>query len=366
MFSDFLPFLLMVLVQAGYAGMNITSKLALDAGMKPLVLVTYRQIFATFAILPFAYFLEWKTRPKITKSIVFQILLCSLTGATGNQVLYFIGLAYSTPTIGCALTNLLPAVTFVLAAIFGQEFVRIKTRPGQAKVFGTALCVGGAMLLSFYNGNMIPVPNSGIHWNYADRMSQRNAGGQSNLVLGSILLIGSAVSWAAWIVIQTQMSKKFPAPYTSTTLMCFLGSIECGAIGLIAEHKLSAWSLSSPIYLISAIYTGVVCSALAFSLTSWCIQKKGPLYVSVFSPLLLIIVAILSWALLREKLFVGTAVGSVLIVVGLYAVLWGKDKELKLDEPIKGTEATTKQVNSFDMEMQPDASGNGTNRRASG
>lgn len=53
---------------------------------------------------------------------------------------------------------------------------------------------------------------------------------------------------------QTQMSKKFPAPYISTTLMCFLGSIECGLIGLISEHKLSAWSLSSPIRLISAIY----------------------------------------------------------------------------------------------------------------
>ena len=39
---------------------------------------------------------------------------------------------------------------------------------------------------------------------------------------------------------------------------------------------------------------------------SWCIQRKGPLYVSVFSPLLLVIVAILSWALLQEKLYEGT------------------------------------------------------------
>ncbi|XP_044483772.1 WAT1-related protein At1g09380-like isoform X2 [Mangifera indica] len=254
MLSDFLPFLFMVSVQFGYAGMDITAKLALEAGMKPLVLVTYRQIFATFVMLPVAYFLEWKTRPKITKFIVFQILLCSLTGATGNQVLYFVGLAYSTPTIGCALTNILPAVTFVLAVVFRQEFVGIKTRAGQAKVLGTVLCVGGAMLLSFYNGEMIPIPNSGIHWGYANRMSTQNASTNSNLVLGSILLMASTVSWAAWIVIQTQMSKKFPAPYISTTLMCFLGSIECGLTGLISEHKLSAWSLSSPIRLISAIY----------------------------------------------------------------------------------------------------------------
>ncbi|XP_021283042.1 WAT1-related protein At1g09380 [Herrania umbratica] len=100
MLADFMPFLANVLVQLGYAGMNITSKLAMESGMKPLILVAYRQIFATLAIAPFAYFLErltfledyflnemeWntnkgrKTRPKITKHILFQIFLCSLTG----------------------------------------------------------------------------------------------------------------------------------------------------------------------------------------------------------------------------------------------------------------------------------------------
>ena len=37
---------------------------------------------------------------------------------TLNQITYFVGLKYSTPTIACALSNLLPALTFVLAVIF--------------------------------------------------------------------------------------------------------------------------------------------------------------------------------------------------------------------------------------------------------
>ena len=53
-------------------------------------------------------------------------------------------------------------------------------------------------------------------------------------------------------------------------------------------------------------FQGCVCSAIAFVIMSWAIHKKGPLYVSVFSPLLLVIVAISSWALLGEKLYVGT------------------------------------------------------------
>ena len=55
---DMLPSLAMVLVQIGYAGMNITSKMAMEAGMKPLILVAYRQIFASIATLPVAFFLE--------------------------------------------------------------------------------------------------------------------------------------------------------------------------------------------------------------------------------------------------------------------------------------------------------------------
>lgn len=57
--NSYMPFLAMVFVQVCYAGMNITSKLALEAEMNPLVLVAYRQVVATLAIAPFAYWMEW-------------------------------------------------------------------------------------------------------------------------------------------------------------------------------------------------------------------------------------------------------------------------------------------------------------------
>jgi hypothetical protein len=56
--ASFIPLILMFLIQLAYAGMNITSKLAILGGMNPLILVAYRQIFGTIAIAPFAYFLE--------------------------------------------------------------------------------------------------------------------------------------------------------------------------------------------------------------------------------------------------------------------------------------------------------------------
>jgi len=59
MASGLISLILMIVVQLIYAGMNITSKLALESGMNPLVLVAYRQLLATMAIAPFAYWLEW-------------------------------------------------------------------------------------------------------------------------------------------------------------------------------------------------------------------------------------------------------------------------------------------------------------------
>ncbi|KAG8648327.1 hypothetical protein MANES_09G179300v8 [Manihot esculenta] len=270
--GDLLPFLAMVLVQFGFAGMNITSKLAMDSGMKPLVLVSYRQIFATIAILPFAYFFEWKTRPKLTKTLLLQIFICSLTGVTGNQVFYFIGLENSTPTIGCALTNILPAVTFIFAVLLRQESVGIKKISGQAKLLGTIICVGGAMLLSFYHGAIINVGESSIHWKYADEMGSNSSSSQSNFILGPLFIMASAVCWAVWFTVQAKVGDKFPAPYTSTLLMCFMGSIECVVIGLFPNHKPSQWSLHSPGRLIAALYA--VCfqnstPLLTFLANSW-------------------------------------------------------------------------------------------------
>ncbi|KAF8110102.1 hypothetical protein N665_0088s0113 [Sinapis alba] len=352
---DLLPSLAMVLVQIGYAGMNITSKMAMESGMKPLILVAYRQIFATIATFPVAFFLERKTRPKITLRVLVQIFFCSITGVTGNQVLYFIGLQNSSPTIACALTNLLPAVTFLLAAIFRQEAVGIRKASGQAKVIGTVVCVAGAMVLSFYHGHTIGIGESKIHWAYAQNITNHSSdSNSSNFFLGPFMIMAAAVSWAVWFIIQTKMSETFAAPYTSTLLMCLMGSIECGGIALISDHKLADWSLSSPLRLISAIYAGVVASALAFCLMSWAIQIKGPLYVSVFSPLLLVVVAVFSWTLLEEKLYTGTFMGSALVVIGLYGVLWGKDREMNENQDHEEKQKKVKQQHKVKSDFKED------------
>ncbi|XP_020587238.1 WAT1-related protein At1g09380-like [Phalaenopsis equestris] len=342
--KEYTPAIAMVAVQAGYAGLNILSKLALESGMSPFVLIAYRQIIATIALAPVTFFLERNARIRITGQILLEIFICSFFGATMNQLLYFIGLKHTSSTIACALTNILPAMTFIMAIPFRIETANIKSKSGRAKIIGTVFCVGGSMLMTFYEGAHINLPPSKFHWRYAEKIMERSreasglAGGGSSgkEILGAVLVVGSCAAWAAWFIVQAHLSRSFSAPYTTSVLMCAMASIECFLVGAVAERKFKNWTLGSDIRLASVLYIGLVGSGFAVSLMTWAIEKRGPLYVSMFSPILLIVVAILDWAILNEKLYVGSALGSVIIVIGLYLVLWGKAKELKNEASHQG------------------------------
>ncbi|TQD86820.1 hypothetical protein C1H46_027584 [Malus baccata] len=71
------------------------------------------------------------------------------------------------------------------------------------------------------------------------------------------------------------------------------------------------------------------CCDLGISLlpAAWCISHKGPVFAAMFSPLQVITVAMF-WAItVAERLHFGSLIGALLIIVGLYCVLWGKEEK---------------------------------------
>ncbi|KAK4365903.1 hypothetical protein RND71_013783 [Anisodus tanguticus] len=218
----------------------------------------------------------------------------------------------------------MPAFTFLLAVISGHERLRF-TRVGIAKLLGTLLSIVGAMMLSIYPGPIVPIGQPKFHWKLFEGIALNRSGtGTKSNYLGPMLVMASALSWSIWSVIQAKVNHDYEATYSSTALMCFMASCLCLVIGFCVDHDQSDWSLiSSGVRVISATYSGVFCSALSYFVMSWCIRRKGPFFVSIFNLLPIIIVAVLSWLLLGEKIFIGTIVGSTLIIFGLIMVLWG-------------------------------------------
>lgn len=335
------PYIAMISLQFGYAGMNIITKVSLNRGMSHYVLVVYRHAFATAVIAPFAIILERKVRPKITFLMFIQIFVLGLLGPVIDQNFYYAGLKFTSPTFSCAMSNMLPAMTFVMAVIFRMEKVNMKLLRCQAKVVGTIVTVGGAMLMTLYKGHVINfVWSQHVHTREVTSQAVVSAA-EKDWVKGSILLIIATLAWASFFILQAITMRKYTAPLSLTSLVCFVGTLQSIAVTFVMEHKASVWTIGWDMNLLAAAYAGIVSSSIAYYVQGLVMEKRGPVFVTAFSPLMMIIVAIMGSFILAEKIYIGGVLGAILIVVGLYAVLWGKYKEHKekelesIPEPIK-------------------------------
>ncbi|XP_041020540.1 WAT1-related protein At1g68170-like [Juglans microcarpa x Juglans regia] len=144
------------------------------------------------------------------------------------------------------------------------------------------------------------------------------------------------------------MMEKYPCHYSSTALMCVMGAIQSVVFALCLERDWSQWKLGWNIRLLTVAYSvyyiqliifdtcmdictcmqGIFGSGVVVTLLTWCLHMRGPLYVSSFNPLMPVSVAIMGSLLLDEKLHLGSIIGAMMIVFGLYSVLWGKYKEM--------------------------------------
>ncbi|TVU04512.1 hypothetical protein EJB05_47623 [Eragrostis curvula] len=319
----------MLALQFGYAGFHVVSRLALNMGISKLVFPVYRNIIALCLLVPFAYFLEKKDRPQLTLNFVVQFFLLALCGITANQGFYLLGLDNTSPTFASAIQNSVPAITFAMAAALRIEKVRLDRRDGVAKVVGTLACVAGASVITLYKGPTIFGPSGSD--DKAEVMAVTAGGeGEKNWTLGCVYLIGHCLSWSGWLVLQAPVLKKYPARLSVTSYTCFFGVIQFLIIAAFMERDADAWKFHSGSELFTILYAGFIASGVAFAVQIWCIDRGGPVFVAVYQPVQTLVVAIVASLTLGEKFYLGGIIGAVLIITGLYFVLWGKAEEKAL------------------------------------
>ncbi|RCV33617.1 hypothetical protein SEVIR_7G104300v4 [Setaria viridis] len=329
------PAVAMVAVEFVFSALQIFIKLALDDGMDVRVLVAYRLMFATAFLCPLAFFIERKKRPPLTMKVVLGLFLCGLCGITINQNLLVLAMKLTnSTTIVTALSNLTPQSTFIVAVLTRQEIVKLGKASGRAKLAGTLVGLGGAMVVTFYRGPEMVFMHrlarvAGLQHGDRHSLSRGPTATPSAAarVVGSFLAIASCFSYAAWLSIQARVGEAFPCHYSIAALVCLAGAAQSALLALCFHRDAAHWRLGLDVRLYSSAYAGVVASGLAFPLMSWCLRERGPLYVAMFGPLIIVFVAVLSSIFLDETLHLGIALGAVLIVAGLYMVLWGKARE---------------------------------------
>ncbi|KAL0825179.1 hypothetical protein Bca101_048856 [Brassica carinata] len=352
----------MVVVQIATAVLNILFKLAVVDGMEPRVLVAYRLFFATLFMLPLSFiFQRLEKRPEFTWNLLLLALLSGLLGAVLPSIFTITGLALTSATFASAAAVLTPLITFVLAASL-RESVRFGTREGKAKVFGTLFGVGGALIFIFYRGKDIHMWSTHIDLMNKSHDFSRDATSHHISILGALFVFGGNLSYAFWLLLQARflisppyryacgvkVSKLFGGAYWNATLMNLTGSVVAVIIALCWNCDLKEWKLGWNIRLFTIAYASIVMSGMVIAVNAWCVESRGPLFVSVFSPVALVVVALVGSFILNETLHVGSIIGTVIIVGGLYLVLWGKNKEMKSITPtsdyIETNKTTSKDI----------------------
>lgn len=326
LFNRLKPFIAVIFLQFGVAGMDIISKVALNEGMSNYVFVVYRHAIATIVIAPFAIVLDKKTRPKMTLPTFFKLVMLSLLEPVIDQNLYFLGMKHTTATFAAAMVNILPAITFVMAWICRLERVRLKRFHSQAKIIGTVATVAGAMVMTLVAGPVIKLP-----WTNEITSQSHNSGlDLQHSIKGAILITVGCFSWASFVILQAITLETYPVELSLTAWICLLGTAEGAVVAVVMErNNLAAWAINWDTKLLAAVYSGIICSGVAYYVQGVIMKDRGPVFVTAFNPLSMVIVAVMSSFILGEKMLLGRVLGAVVIVTGLYLVVWGKSKDYK-------------------------------------
>lgn len=144
---------------------------------------------------------------------------------------------------------------------------------------------------------------------------------------------------------QAATLKRYDAPLSLTTLICFVGTLQAIVVTFVMERETSVWRIGFDMNLLAAAYAvsipkpcsapsavyhrstqqekkhvmtlnkeylrmyvtvqGIVTSSIAYYVQGLVIQSRGPVFASAFSPLMMIIVAIMGSFILAENIYLG-------------------------------------------------------------
>ncbi|GAB2244563.1 hypothetical protein Droror1_Dr00000056 [Drosera rotundifolia] len=271
----------LIVVQFVIAGNSVLSKYLMSFGLNTFTLIVF-STSATFLVLsPICFLLERKQWPRrLPMKLMVQLVLISFSGVTLFQSLILQGLKMTSPAIATAMPNLAPGFIFAIAWAFRLEKVRTNCLYSKVKIVGCLYLVAAVFVLS------------------------------SNIVLQALTL------------------GDFPAPMSLCAITSLIGVIITMLVELGQNRKFDiGWSGLGVGNLIGYSTLAGTVSGICLSFNGWAMGKRGPVIVSMFSPISTVISVVLSVVTLGETISVGSLAGMFLMFTGLYFVLWAKGKE---------------------------------------
>jgi drug/metabolite transporter (DMT)-like permease len=268
----------------------ILIKLAYAYVTDPVTLIALRMVFSLpFFIAMALWARRDRARTPLTRRDLWAVCYLGFLGYYLASFLDFLGLQYVSAGVGRLMLFLYPTITVLLSALFLGKYV--SRRDVVALLISYA---GLALVLS------------------------RGFGGENrNLMLGALLILGSAFSYAAYLVSSSQVvarigSVRFTAYATGVaSMLCILQ--------FLLLRPLAALQLPPPVYGL-AIAMALGCTVLPVFVTAEALRRIGANQVAIIGAAGPVTTIILGWVGLEERMTLLQIFGAILVLGGVMLV----------------------------------------------
>jgi drug/metabolite transporter (DMT)-like permease len=166
--------------------------------------------------------------------------------------------------------------------------------------FGVAIAFIGLFLLT------VPPSDAGALFHFAD------------LNRGDLLTIGCAITFALQIILVGRATQRFPASQVAVVQIAAVALIMAVTSPLMETPRI-VWSAQ---VLWAIAVTGILCTAVAFSVQSWAQQYTPPTHTALIFLLEPVAAWVTSYIVLHERLGFRAGVGALLILGGVLLSEW--------------------------------------------
>jgi len=251
---------------------------------------TFILLRVSAALVLFLIFHALFVKEKVEKKDIPGLALAAMFGVAANMLMFFEGLARTTPINGAVLMLVTPVFVFIIYNIVNKEKISL------LKATGIALAAAGAVML----------------------MGGSRLSFSKDTLYGDIFIILNALSYAVYLVYVKKFIKKYNPITVSKWNFIFgwLFVLPFGYEGLEAVN----WGGFSGFIWFSVIFILVGTTFITYLLNAWALQHASSTLVGSYIYLQPVIATIIALAGGQDQLTAEKIIFILLIFAGVYMV----------------------------------------------
>ena len=286
------------LVSLIYAATFSIAKEVMPYYIKPMGLITIR-VWGAISLLWVTHFLFVKESIYGKKDFL-MLLKCAVFGVAANMLLFFKGLAITTPINAAILMVTTPLfVAFFSFFLFNEKVTKLKVIGLCFGVFGAILLLLGPSL-SF---------NSSTLW-------------------GDVMVMTNAIIYAYYLIIAKPLLHKY-SPLTVIKWTFFFGGLLVIPFGF-TELKEVKWQAIPNSIWSAIIFLIIGATYITYVLNAWALRNANATLVGAYIYLQPVLATIIAVSIGKDSLTLPKVLFSLLIFIGVYLVGLPNDAKSKI------------------------------------